>query len=36
MTALSMAIEKENIEITKLLLSNQNIDPNVTLILIIF
>ena len=32
MTALSMATEKENIEIIKLLLSHTNIDPNIKLI----
>lgn len=32
-SALSMAIEKENIDILHLLLSNSNIDPNVEIII---
>lgn len=35
-TLLSDAIEKEDIEMIKILLSNENINPNVVLILIYF
>lgn len=34
-TALNFAIQKENIEIIKLLLSNENINPNLPNILLI-
>ena len=35
-TALYLAVEKENIDIVKLLLSNDNIDVNIPFILFIF